>query len=132
MWTKIFYEKLVFAGCCLLLSSWRLISKCISNMISPNHRLQKWKIPRFSWHRLPTSYPYHVCTNQVNHLKILIVWLVLQLTGYCWKATSITAIHVPEPWYVVPVGFNSSLHQLAWDWKALMLLMYLFSNDLKS
>jgi len=35
--------------------------------------------------------------HQVNHLKILIVWLVLQLTGYCWKATSITAIHVPEP-----------------------------------
>ena len=44
----------------------------------------------------------------------------LALDRSAWK----TAIHVPEPWLLL-MGFNSSLPQLVWDLKALLLLLLL-------
>ena len=39
------------------------------------------------------------------------------------------AIHVPKPWWLL-LGFNSSLPQLVWDLKALLLLLYILKQDL--
>ena len=44
----------------------------------------------------------------------------LALDSSAWK----TAIHVPEPGLLL-LGFNSSLPQLVWDLKALLLLLLL-------
>ena len=47
----------------------------------------------------------------------------LALDRNAWK----TAIHVPEPWLFL-LGFNSSLPQLVWDLKALLLYVYITSD----
>jgi len=56
--------------------------------------------------------------NPIRLSKRRLVPKDLALDRSAWKI----AIHVPEPWLLM-LGFNSSLPQLVWDLKTLLLLL---------